>query len=141
MALLYKILYIFTKVKVKSVKFQQTLDFLLSYIELRIDIFYCINIYKIINYVLLRISFWLRKLYINMSNFDDNLSEPLKKTSYQLHKTYILSHIKTGFLIIDQHSAHERILYEKYIRQMAHHQSYSQQLLFPVVLNFSRFRC
>ncbi|HRG59687.1 MAG TPA: DNA mismatch repair endonuclease MutL [Bacteroidia bacterium] len=62
---------------------------------------------------------------------------PIKKTSYQLHKTYILSHIKTGFLIIDQQSAHERILYEKYIRQMAHHQSYSQQLLFPVVLNFS----
>ncbi len=72
-----------------------------------------------------------------LSNFDDNLGEPLKKTSYQLHKTYILSHIKTGFLIIDQHSAHERILYEKYIRQMAHHQSYSQQLLFPAVLNFS----
>jgi DNA mismatch repair protein MutL len=72
-----------------------------------------------------------------LSNFDENIGEPIKKTSYQLHKTYILSHIKTGFLIIDQQSAHERILYEKYIRQMAHHQSYSQQLLFPVVLNFS----
>ena len=72
-----------------------------------------------------------------LSNFDENLGEPIKKTSYQLHKTYILSHIKTGFLIIDQQSAHERILYEKYIRQMAHHQSYSQQLLFPVVLDFS----
>jgi DNA mismatch repair protein MutL len=72
-----------------------------------------------------------------LSNFDEHVGEPIKKASYQLHKTYILSHIKTGFLIIDQHSAHERILCEKYIRQMAHHQSYSQQLLFPVVLNFS----
>lgn len=72
-----------------------------------------------------------------LSNFDEQSGEPIKKKSYQLHATYILSHIKTGFLIIDQQSAHERILYEKYIRQMAHHQSYSQQLLFPVVLSFS----
>ena len=68
---------------------------------------------------------------------DDAVVEPIKKTSYQLHKSYILSHIKTGFLIIDQQSAHQRILYEKYIRQMAMHQSYSQQLLFPAILSFS----
>ncbi len=71
------------------------------------------------------------------SSLDELSGEPIKKTPYQLHKSYILGHIKTGLIIIDQQSAHERILYEKYIRQMAHHQSYSQQLLFPLVLNFS----
>ena len=71
------------------------------------------------------------------SSLDELSGEPIKKTPYQLHKSYILGHIKTGLIIIDQQSAHERILYEKYIRQMAHRQSYSQQLLFPLVLNFS----
>ena len=36
-----------------------------------------------------------------LSSLDENIGEPIKKSSYQLHKTYILSHIKTGFLIID----------------------------------------
>ncbi len=37
---------------------------------------------------------------------------------YQIHSTYIVSQIKSGFLLIDQQAAHERILYERYVHQM-----------------------
>ncbi len=49
----------------------------------------------------------------------------------QLHKKYILSQIKTGLMIIDQHVAHERILYEKALKRLDADLPFSQQLLFP----------
>jgi len=49
----------------------------------------------------------------------------------QLHNKYILSQIKTGLMIIDQHVAHERILYEKALSRMEANLPFSQQLLFP----------
>jgi DNA mismatch repair protein MutL len=56
---------------------------------------------------------------------------------YQIHNRYILSQIKSGFLLIDQQYAHERILYERFLRMLAKQKPQSQQLLFPVSLNLS----
>ncbi|OGJ90956.1 MAG: hypothetical protein A2268_09960 [Candidatus Raymondbacteria bacterium RifOxyA12_full_50_37] len=57
---------------------------------------------------------------------------------FQLHDTYILCQIKNGLLIIDQHVAHERILYEKALRDLEHaDEALAQQLLFPVTLDLS----
>ena len=50
---------------------------------------------------------------------------------FQLHNKYILSQIKTGLMIIDQHVAHERILYEKALNRFDADIPFSQQLLFP----------
>lgn len=50
---------------------------------------------------------------------------------FQLHNKYILSQIKSGLMIIDQHVAHERILYEKALNRMEADIPFSQQLLFP----------
>ncbi|MEJ2506683.1 MAG: DNA mismatch repair endonuclease MutL, partial [Ignavibacteriaceae bacterium] len=50
---------------------------------------------------------------------------------FQLHSKYILSQIKSGLMIIDQHVAHERILYEKALNRMEANIPFSQQLLFP----------
>ena len=50
---------------------------------------------------------------------------------FQLHNKYILSQIKSGLMIIDQHVAHERILYEKALNRMEANIPFSQQLLFP----------
>ncbi|MBN1301062.1 MAG: DNA mismatch repair endonuclease MutL [Melioribacteraceae bacterium] len=47
-----------------------------------------------------------------------------------LHNKYILSQIKTGLMIIDQHVAHERILYEKALKSFESNMPFSQQLLF-----------
>lgn len=59
------------------------------------------------------------------------------KAPYQLQGTYIVSQIKSGYMLIDQQSAHERILYEQYLSMMETRQGSSQQQLFPITLNFS----
>ncbi|MBI4931593.1 MAG: DNA mismatch repair endonuclease MutL [Bacteroidetes bacterium] len=60
-----------------------------------------------------------------------------KTSAYQLHNKYILAHIKTGMIVIDQQAAHERILYEKYFEMVEKHKGVSQQQLFPQTLEFS----
>ncbi len=50
---------------------------------------------------------------------------------WQLHNKYIFSQIKSGLMIVDQHVAHERVLYERALRSMADNHPASQQLLFP----------
>jgi DNA mismatch repair protein MutL len=53
----------------------------------------------------------------------------------QLHNKYILSQIKSGLMIIDQHVAHERILYEKALSMFEANFPFSQQLLFPKTID------
>lgn len=50
---------------------------------------------------------------------------------HQLHRRYIVSQIKSGFIIIDQQAAHERILFEKYLRLLEKNKLQSQRQLFP----------
>lgn len=56
---------------------------------------------------------------------------------YQLHNRYVLSHIKTGLLIIDQQRAHQRILFEQYLHALQNQQAQCQQKLFPETIAFS----
>ncbi len=51
---------------------------------------------------------------------------------WQVHRTYILSQTKSGLVIIDQHVAHERILFEKALAAMRQRPWSGQRLLFPV---------
>jgi DNA mismatch repair protein MutL len=53
------------------------------------------------------------------------------KAIWQLHNKYILTQIRSGLMIIDQHVAHERILYERALTRMNNAVPSSQQLLFP----------
>ncbi len=64
-------------------------------------------------------------------------SQVNNKISYQLHGKYILSHIKTGFMIIHQQRAHSRILYEQLLEQLENQSTVSQQLLFPQQISLS----
>jgi len=52
-----------------------------------------------------------------------------------LHNKYILTPIKSGVMIIDQHIAHERILYERALKFLYSDSPISQQLLFPETIN------
>lgn len=56
---------------------------------------------------------------------------------YQVHSTYIVSHIKSGFLLIDQQSAHERILYEHFLDLLNKQSASTQQQLFPKTITVS----
>ena len=60
-----------------------------------------------------------------------------QKQFMQIHKRYIVTSIKSGIMLIDQQAAHERILYERYLEEMEKNSGVSQQVLFPVVLQFS----
>lgn len=56
------------------------------------------------------------------------------KDPFQIQNTYIVSHIKSGFLLIDQQSAHERILYEQFLQQIEERTAATQKELFAQTL-------
>jgi len=56
---------------------------------------------------------------------------------FQIHAMFILAPIKNGILLIDQHAAHERILYEQALEELKEGRADSQQLLFPIVIELS----
>ncbi len=53
---------------------------------------------------------------------------------WQLHNRYVLAQTRKGLLIVDQHAAHERILYEQICERMARGEAGAQQSLFPAVV-------
>ncbi len=66
--------------------------------------------------------------------FSENISN---KKPYLIHNKYIASPIKSGFILIDQQAAQERILYEHYLEQMKSGNAGSQQSLFPTSMRLS----
>ncbi len=71
------------------------------------------------------------------SDWDNELHESNLKSSYQLHNKYILTHIKTGLMVIDQQGAHERILYERISDTFEKNKFASQQELFPKTIEMN----
>jgi DNA mismatch repair protein MutL len=68
--------------------------------------------------------------------FDDEVEETKSSSTYQIHKKYIVSAIKSGMLVIDQGRAHQRVLYEQFLTSITVQKASSQQLLFPLELYF-----
>lgn len=73
-----------------------------------------------------------------------NSSEPgqqdikiIGKQIFQLHNRFIISQIKSGFMLIDQQAAHERILYERFLRHLENKQGACQQSLFPQTITLN----
>jgi DNA mismatch repair protein MutL len=69
--------------------------------------------------------------------FDENAVETSTNSTYQIHKKYIVSTIKSGMLVINQKRAHQRILYEQFLTNITIQKAASQQLIFPLELYFS----
>ncbi|MFV8342232.1 DNA mismatch repair endonuclease MutL [Flavobacterium sp. XS2P39] len=74
---------------------------------------------------------------VTSSLFNDEEVEHAVHKTYQIHKKYIVSSIKSGMVIVDQQRAHQRVLYEQFLVNMTVNQASSQQLLFPLNLFFS----
>ncbi len=64
--------------------------------------------------------------------------EEQRSANFQLKNRYIITSVKSGMLMIDQHRAHVRILYEAYLREIENQHAPSQQVLFPEVLELGQ---
>jgi DNA mismatch repair protein MutL len=65
---------------------------------------------------------------------------PLGAARAQLHETYIIAQTRDGLVIVDQHAAHERIVYEKLKRQREETGVARQMLLIPAVVELDEAR-
>lgn len=91
----------------------------------------------------------LSLVYFENEKESDNSEEPsygmadqtegrVEVQFWQIHDRYILSQIRSGIVIIDQHVAHERILFERVLHILqGKQQSVGQQLLFPQTITLS----
>jgi len=68
---------------------------------------------------------------------ENMLFSEVSNPCFQYKNRYIITPLKSGLVIIDQHRAHVRILYEKYIGNISRQSSASQKLLFPEVIEFT----
>jgi DNA mismatch repair protein MutL len=66
---------------------------------------------------------------------------PLGAARAQVHENYIIAQTATGMVIVDQHAAHERLVYERLKRQMAEHGIAAQALLIPEIIDLSPTDC
>ncbi|KIN63194.1 DNA mismatch repair protein MutL [Sulfitobacter noctilucicola] len=71
----------------------------------------------------------------------DDEDFPLGTARGQVHENYIIAQTATGMVIVDQHAAHERLVYEKLKRQMGENGVAAQALLIPEIVELSAGDC
>ena len=78
-----------------------------------------------------------------MENSPNEVSEqyPLGAARGQVHENFIIAQTKDGMVIVDQHAAHERLVYEKLKAQMEANTIASQALLIPEIISLSQDDC
>lgn len=83
-------------------------------------------------------SFEMESEGVSADLFDaEGQEKKMVTTTYQIHRKYIITTIKSGMVIIDQSRAHQRVLYEQFLKNITIKETISQQLLFPLLLNYS----
>ena len=70
-------------------------------------------------------------------NFFESEEKTPSEITFQLQNKYIMSPIKSGIMVIHQNLAHQRVLYESILKNITVKEAISQQLLFPLRLNFT----
>lgn len=70
-------------------------------------------------------------------NSHNQMLEEKSPSHYQYKGKYVMTAVKSGLMIIDQHRAHVRVLYERYLEELHEQTFHSQKVLFPEVLQFS----
>ena len=82
-----------------------------------------------------------RLLYGERTDQPSGNSETKEATSnnqyLQVNQSYIVTTVKSGMLVIDQHLAHTRVLFEKFLKELENHNGLSQQELFPQALSLN----
>ena len=78
---------------------------------------------------------------VEVAEEDTPTDLPLGAARGQVHENYIIAQTRDGMVIVDQHAAHERLVYEKLKRQMAENGVASQALLIPEIVELSEGDC
>ena len=71
----------------------------------------------------------------------DSMIAEKSPSHYQYKGRFIMTAVKSGLMVVDQHRAHIRILFEQYQQQLVQHKMHSQKVLFPETINFSAREC
>lgn len=79
--------------------------------------------------------------YISSSIFDDEDdkkgSDFNKVNTIQIKGRYLISEINSGIMLVDQHRAHVKVLYDRYLKQVEQSEIVSQGIMFPIMLNLT----
>ena len=83
-----------------------------------------------------------RLLYGERVDLNDNTVETMDEKQencqyLQVNQSFIVTSVKSGILVIDQHLAHTRVLFEKFLKELENHNGVSQQELFPQALSLN----
>ena len=68
---------------------------------------------------------------------DRQEAELCESKLFQMHNSFIVTSIKSGLLIINQQLAHQRILYERFIKELVRSSPVSQRLIFPISITLT----
>lgn len=74
---------------------------------------------------------------VKMSAVDEALFAETTTPCYQYKGRYIITALKSGLALIDQHRAHVRILFDQYLNNIRQQKGASQQVLFPEIIEFT----
>lgn len=69
--------------------------------------------------------------------FTNTSVQPVAKPCFQYKNRYLITTLKSGMAIIDQHRAHLQILFEQYQKSIRQQKAVSQQMLFPAIVDFT----
>lgn len=72
-------------------------------------------------------------------NLEPEIAAEEQKSFTQFQNKYIVTSIKSGIIIVHQQRAHERILFERYLKALENGKSFSQQQLFPITVDFGSY--
>ena len=81
-----------------------------------------------------------KESYISSSIFNDDdsiSSDGNTINTVQVKGKYLVSSISSGLMLVDQHRAHVKVLYDKYIKQFEQSEIVSQGIMFPIILNLT----
>ena len=71
-------------------------------------------------------------------SFSETDFNPKQIKVFQLFNKYLITALPSGLLIINQNRAHQRVLYEAFLKSLSNKKPSSQKLLFPVKINLSK---
>lgn len=74
---------------------------------------------------------------VNQVSIGEDEEIKSRRLAIQIQNRYLVSAVKSGMMLIDQRAAYERVLYDRYLKQLENQNAASQQLLFPVTVRLS----